>query len=84
LYLLITAERTGISALKDIVNVADNQFPKSRVGPIRDEERCDEDMNSAIQAVKRRAKEYKDWRNLCRVYDLVLRVVLILCPGITW
>ena len=62
---LITAERTGISALRDIIKVVDNHFSeilnwfrsKMNNGVM-------EGMNSVIQAVKRRARGYRDWRNL--------------------
>ena len=59
LYRLITAERTGISALKDIVMVVEDHFTEI---PDRFRSKMNngvmEGMNSVIRAVKRRARGY--------------------------
>lgn len=62
---LVTADYTGLGSLRDIVKLVDNHFDeilnwfnsKMSNGVM-------EGINSVIQAIKGRARGYRDWRNL--------------------
>lgn len=62
---LLTAEYSGIGALRDIIKLVDNHF--NEILNWFDSGMSNgvmEGINSVIQAVKNRARGYRDWRNL--------------------